>query len=116
MRTTHKPAAPAPGQRRPRQAGRPAGHQTPEEWGEEQGLGRTASYAALRRGAVPAVRIGGRMWVPPDWRQQLAAVAVTEMQEKRQRHAAKLEEMGRVRAADAEAEEGAGEDAAPPDL
>jgi hypothetical protein len=94
------------------QAGRPAGHQTPEEWGKEQGLGRTSSYAALRRGEAPAVTIGGQLWVPPNWRELLAAVAVAEMQQKRDRHAAKLEEMGRARAAPAATEEGAAEHAA----
>ena len=82
---------------------RPSGHQTPDEWGEDQGLGRTASYAAVRRGEVPVVTIGGRMWVPPDWREQLAALAVGEMQQKRQRHAALLEESARARAAQTEA-------------
>ena len=74
--------------RRRRPTIRPAGHQTPDEWGAEQGLGRTASYAAVRRGEVPAVKIGGRMWIPPNWREQVAALAVAEMQQKRQRHAA----------------------------
>jgi hypothetical protein len=82
---------------------RPPNHQTPEEWGRDQGIGRTASYAAVRRGEVPVVTIGGRMWVPPDWREQLAALAVTEMQQKRQRHAALLEESARARSAQAEA-------------
>jgi hypothetical protein len=54
----------------------------------QKGRRRTASYAAVRRGEVPAVTIGGRMWIPPDWRDQVAALAVAEMQQKRQRHAA----------------------------
>jgi hypothetical protein len=101
--TKQKPGAPAP--RRPRKVARPLDHDAPEEWGAKQGLGRTASYAAIRRGEVPTVRIGGRLWIPPDWREQVAAVALTEMQAKRQQHAARLEERGRVRAAEAETDE-----------
>jgi hypothetical protein len=92
-----------PPRRRRGETVRPPDHLTIEEWGKTQGIGRTASFAAVRRGEVPVVTIGGRMWVPPDWREQLAALALAEMQQKRQRHAALLEAGGRARAAQAEA-------------
>lgn len=38
--------------------------------GEQAGLSRTATYAAARRGDIPAIRIGGRWLVPiAKWRE-----------------------------------------------
>lgn len=46
------------------------------EAGEAVGLGRSASYAAARRGDIPTVKIGSRLLVPVDiFREQLRAKA-----------------------------------------
>jgi hypothetical protein len=86
MRGKTKRKVPRRGRRRPA----PAGYLTIEEWGKQVGLGRTAAYAAARRGEVPTETIG-QMLVREDWRDQKRRLAEDEAVERQRRHAEGLQ-------------------------
>jgi hypothetical protein len=68
----------------------PAGYLTVEAWGKQIGRGRSAAYAAVRRGEVPSETIGGMKVIRADWREQLQRRAEADALERRRQHAAGL--------------------------
>ena len=68
----------------------PPGYMSIPAFGKKKwGLGRTASYAAVRRGEIPVVTLG-QDWVPPNWEELLQQRALAKMDERQRQHAAKL--------------------------
>lgn len=41
-------------------------YQTVEDWCRDNGLGRTATYQAVREGRLPHVRLGRKVLIPRD--------------------------------------------------
>jgi hypothetical protein len=73
-----------------RRAKAPPGYMSIPVWGKKYwDLGRTASYAAARRGEVPTVTIG-QDWVPPNWEELVQARAINKMEERAQEHSQRL--------------------------
>jgi hypothetical protein len=67
----------------------PPGYITIEEWGRQTRRGRTAAYAAVRRGEVPCETHGIRV-IRADWREQLRRIAEAEAVERKRQHSAEL--------------------------